>query len=70
MGAARNEKVEGMEERPVDLAVDPLILGAAREVDVTLLDWALSLSPRERLRACSRASALVGRFANASSRGR
>jgi hypothetical protein len=50
----------------VDL--DPLIVQAAREVDRTLLDWALSLSPRERLRACTNASAALRRFTNASSR--
>ena len=44
--------------------LDPLILEAAREVDGALLDWALSLSPRERLRACSNATAALGKFAN------
>lgn len=42
---------------------DPLVQQAAREVDPTLLDWALSLSPRERLRACTRATNALSRFA-------
>jgi hypothetical protein len=45
-------------------SLDPLILAASKEVDDTLLAWALSLSPRERLRACSSATAALGRFAN------
>lgn len=40
-------------------ALDPLIVEAAREVDGTLLDWALGLSPRERLRACTKATAAL-----------
>jgi ribosomal-protein-alanine N-acetyltransferase len=51
-------------------ALDPLIVEAAREVDGTLLDWALSLSPRERLRACTRATAALGKFADATSSSR
>jgi len=40
---------------------NPLLLAAADDVDVTLIDWALSLSPFDRLRACSRAAkALTG----------
>ena len=38
---------------------DPAVLAAADEVDQTLLDWFLGLSPMERLRACSRASAAL-----------
>jgi hypothetical protein len=39
----------------------PLLVAAASEVDTTLIDWALSLTPLERLRACSRAArALTG----------
>lgn len=41
---------------------DPLLHEAAREVDGTLLDWALRLSPRERLRACSNATRALARF--------
>jgi hypothetical protein len=37
-------------------ARDRRLLLAADEVDVTLIDWALSLGPFERLRACSRAT--------------
>ena len=50
--------------------LDPLVVAAAREVDRTLLDWALSLSPRERLRACSKAAITLSQFAHASSRTR
>jgi hypothetical protein len=40
---------------------DRELLTAAEEVDPTLLDWTLSLSPFERLRVCSRAAkALTG----------
>jgi len=42
--------------------LDPLILEAAKEVDQTLLDWYLSLSPRERLRACTKATEALARF--------
>jgi len=52
------------------LAIDPLILQAAREVDPTLLDWALGLSPRERLRACSNATKALDKFVRASSTAR
>jgi hypothetical protein len=41
---------------------DPLVLAAAREVDRSLLEWFLSLTPRERLRACTRATRALGRF--------
>ena len=43
-------------------SIDPVILQAAREVDPTLLDWALGLSPRERLRACSKATTALGKL--------
>ena len=40
---------------------NPLLVAAADEVDASLIVWALSLSPMERLRACSRAArALTG----------
>lgn len=35
---------------------------AIEEVDTTLLDWMLNLSPRERLRAVSKASSSLARF--------
>lgn len=47
--------------------LDPLVVQAAREVDLTLLDWSLRLSPRERLRACTNASVALGRFKRGSS---
>lgn len=37
-------------------SVDPLVLAAAREVDHSLIEWFLSLTPRERLRACTSAT--------------
>jgi hypothetical protein len=42
--------------------IDPLVLEAVREVDASLLDWALSLTPRERLRASTKAAAALGRY--------
>ena len=42
--------------------LDPLIVQAAREVDRSLLDWALALSPRERLRACTKAGVALARL--------
>lgn len=48
--------------------LDPLVIQAAREVDRSLLDWALSLSPRQRLRACSNAGLALRRFTSGSSR--
>jgi hypothetical protein len=40
---------------------NPLLVAAADELDTTLIEWALGLSPLERLRACSRAArALTG----------
>jgi hypothetical protein len=40
----------------------PLLVAAAAEVDTTLIDWALSLTPLERLRACSRAARALARW--------
>jgi len=51
-----------------ELELDSLILQAAREVDQTLLDWSLHLSPRERLRGCSKAGMALGKFRRGSSR--
>jgi hypothetical protein len=56
--------------RPWAPSLDPLIVEAAKEVDGSLLDWMLSLSPRERLRACSNASRALGKFSDAASRAR
>jgi hypothetical protein len=50
---------------PLLADLDPLILEAATEVDGTLLDWALGLSPRERLRASTRAAAALRKFVHA-----
>ena len=45
---------------------DPELLAAADEVDVTLLRWSLSLSPLERLRACTKATRALERLRYAS----
>ena len=41
---------------------DPVLLAAADEVDVSLLDWTLSLSPLDRLRVASRAIKALTRW--------
>jgi hypothetical protein len=41
---------------------DPELIGAADEVDISLLRWALSLSPRERLQASSGALSVLSGF--------
>jgi hypothetical protein len=67
MDGASEDRSNGASEPSWMRSIDPLILAAAREVDVALIDWALSLSPTERLRACTRATAALGRFADAAS---
>ena len=49
--------------------LDPLLVEAADEVDRGLLRWSLSLTPRERLRACSRAAATLARLGRGRSSG-
>ena len=44
------------------LLVDPELRQAAAEVDRTLIRWALSLTPRQRLDAATRAARALGRF--------
>ena len=39
---------------------------ASREIDRTLLRWSLGLTPLERLRACSQATATLDRLRHAS----
>ena len=41
---------------------DLLVLAAVGEVDRSLLQWFLSLTPRQRLRACTRTTRALGRF--------
>jgi len=48
------------------VAIDPLVLQAVADVDRSLLHWSLALSPRERLRSCSRATATLIRLRDAS----
>jgi hypothetical protein len=47
-------------------ALDPLVLEAAKDVDLSLIDWALTMSPRERLRASTNAVRALARFGHAS----
>jgi len=68
MTSSRESKIAREDTARTQVDLDPLIVQAAREVDLTLLEWALSLSPRERLRACTNASAALRRFTDASSR--
>ena len=42
--------------------IDDLVREAVRDVDQSLLDWTLSLSPRERLRACYSAAVALGKY--------
>jgi hypothetical protein len=42
--------------------IGSLILEAVRDVDQSLLDWMLSLSPRDRLRASSNAATALGKY--------
>jgi hypothetical protein len=55
------------EARQPATAVDPLVLESVGDVDYGLLRWSLQLSPRERLRACSRAAATLARLRRAAS---
>lgn len=50
------------EDLAARLQLDPELIAASREVDRSLLRWALALSPRERLRMCSRAASLLLRL--------
>jgi hypothetical protein len=50
------------------MQLDPLVVQAAREVDHSLLEWTLRLSPRQRLRACTNAGLALSRFKRGSSR--
>ncbi len=43
-------------------ATDPLIIDAIDDVDLGLLAWSISLTPRERLRAVSSAARTLSRF--------
>ena len=42
--------------------VDPELLEAADEVDVSLLRWSLGLTPMERLRSCTRTAGTLERL--------
>ena len=45
---------------------DPELVEAAREIDRTLLRWSLSLTPMERLHACTQATSTLERLRRAS----
>jgi hypothetical protein len=45
-----------------DAAIDSLLRESVGDVDQSLLDWALSLAPRQRLRASHRAAVALARF--------
>jgi hypothetical protein len=47
--------------------LDPLLVEAAADVDIGLLRWSLSQTPRQRLRSCSRAAATLARLGRAAS---
>jgi hypothetical protein len=49
--------------------VEELVREAAREVDRTLIDWELTLSPLERLRASMRSAASLEALRDAKSKG-
>lgn len=49
--------------------VEELVRQAAREVDRRLIDWALSLSPLERLRASVRSAASFEALRDVKSKG-
>ncbi len=44
------------------VVVDPEIRAAVQDVDQSLLDWTLSLTPLERLRSVSNATRTLKRF--------
>lgn len=44
------------------IVVDPKIRAAVQDIDQSLLDWSLSLTPLERLRCASNAMRTLNRF--------
>ena len=52
------------------LKLDPLLLAAVNDVDETLLDWSLSMSPLERLDACYGMMDTLVRLRDGASEGR
>ena len=66
MSSQRVTAAESTTRQPA-AAFDPLVLQAVADVDQGLLHWSLQLSPRERLRACSRAAATIARLRRAAS---
>jgi hypothetical protein len=47
---------------PVGWEIDPLLIEASKDVDRSLLQWSLSLTPRQRLQACTRATRALSKF--------
>ncbi|MCB9701150.1 MAG: hypothetical protein H6711_04620 [Myxococcales bacterium] len=46
-------------------ALDPDIVQASYEIDLSLLRWSLSLTPLERLRSCTRSARALARLRRA-----
>ncbi len=44
------------------IIADPKVRAAMRDIDQSLLDWTLSLTPLERLRCASNAARALNRF--------
>lgn len=42
--------------------IDPVLIEASKEVDRSLLQWSLNLTPLQRLEACTRATRALSRF--------
>jgi len=61
--ASRKHRLEVVRQRLAH--VDPDVLAAVAEVDLGLLAWARTLSPRQRLEACTRATRGLGRLMRA-----
>jgi len=45
-----------------DIAADPEVRAAIQDIDQSLLEWMLSLTPLERLRSVSKATRALNRF--------
>lgn len=45
-----------------EIIADPEMKAAVRDIDQSLLDWALSLTPMERLRCASNAAIALNKF--------
>jgi len=68
--STRDVSAQPADEFEARLALDPLLLAAVNDVDETVLDWALSLSPLERLDACCGMMDTLVRLRDGASEGR